>query len=213
VPSRAEATRAHRLTRETVDVRLALTNEELRSKYMTAKQWAALAVLAATMAAGLSACGGGGDSAAPAAPTPEVLTAGLTIKESVGDAPNKGSYNVKILDVLPNAIQNANDDAVPYPGATTYFFNDKQTALFGGTISIAVDGSVIQALLYGRTLQDKPVACGIPSINQPCVGFKVDPVAKTFTATSVILKAVSNDWTTLDTTPAGQVTVSGIVTQ
>jgi len=83
VPSRAEATRAHRLTRETVDVRLALTNEELRSKNMTAKQWAARAVVAATMAAGLSACGGGGDSAAPAvAPAPEVLTAGLTIKES-----------------------------------------------------------------------------------------------------------------------------------
>jgi hypothetical protein len=213
-PIQSNAISRHRVTGDGIDGHLALTNEELRSKNMTAKQWAARAVVAATLAAGLSACGGGGDSAAPAVtPTPEVLTAGLTIKESVGDAPNKGSYNVKILDVLPNAIQNANDDAVPYPGATTYFFNDKQTALFGGTISIAVDGSVIQALLYGRTLQDKPVACGIPSINHPCVGFKVDPVAKTFTATSVILKAVSNDWTTLDTTPAGQVTVSGIVTQ
>jgi len=181
---------------------------------MTAKQWTARAVLAATMAAGLSACGGGGDSAAPA-PTvaPEALTAGLTIKESVGDAPSKGSYSVKILDVLPNAIQNANDDAVPYQGATTYFFNDQQTALFGGTISIAADGSVIQALLYGRTLQDKPVACGIPSINHPCVGFKVDPATKSFTATSVVLKAVSADWTALDTAPSGQVTVSGIVTQ
>jgi hypothetical protein len=50
---------------------------------MTTKQWAVRAVLAATMAAGLSACGGGGDGAAPAvAPTPEVLTAGLAVKES-----------------------------------------------------------------------------------------------------------------------------------
>jgi hypothetical protein len=50
---------------------------------MTAKQWAARAVVAATMAAGLSACGGGGDSAAPAVvPAPEELKAGLTIKES-----------------------------------------------------------------------------------------------------------------------------------
>jgi hypothetical protein len=50
---------------------------------MTAKQWAARAVMAAAMAAGLSACGGGGDSAAPAeVPAPEILKAGLTIKES-----------------------------------------------------------------------------------------------------------------------------------
>jgi hypothetical protein len=181
---------------------------------MTAKQWAARAVMAAAMAAGLSACGGGGDSAAPAvAPTPEVLTVGLTIKESSGDSPSKGSYAVKILDTLPDAIQNASGGNAPTQGATTYFFNDGQAPLFGGTISIAADGSIIQAVLYGRKLQDKPVACGIPSINHPCVGFKVDTVAKSFTATSVILKAVSDDWTALDTTPAGQVIVSGIVTQ
>jgi hypothetical protein len=63
---------------------------------MTVKQWAARAVVAATMAAGLSACGGGGDSAAPAA-TPEILTTGLTVKESTFPSIQADKYNMAIL--------------------------------------------------------------------------------------------------------------------
>jgi hypothetical protein len=71
---------------------------------MTAKQWAAravmAAVMAAAMAAGLSACGGGGDGAAPAVvPAPEVLKAGLTIKESTDAAFQPFAFNdLKVID-------------------------------------------------------------------------------------------------------------------
>jgi hypothetical protein len=72
---------------------------------MTAKQWAARAVMAAAMAAGLSACGGGGDSAAPiVAPTPEELKAGLTIKASTDN-------NFQPLAYTDMAIRDVGTDA------------------------------------------------------------------------------------------------------
>ena len=67
---------------------------------MTTKQWAARAVLAATMAAGLSACGGGGDSAVPAAEAPEVLAAGMVIKASTDKEFQPLAYaDMKVIDV------------------------------------------------------------------------------------------------------------------
>ncbi|MEY2838958.1 MAG: hypothetical protein RJB60_1257 [Pseudomonadota bacterium] len=191
------------------------TNEEQRSLKMTAKQWAARAVMAAAMAAGLSACGGGGggDSAAP--PPPETLTAGLTIKESTGNAPAKGTYVVKIIDELPNALANAQGSNTTYLDALTYTFEENtQRPGIGGTISINKnDGSIIQALVYGFGLGVTPVACGLAAPSNPCSGLKVDLNTKTITITSVVLKAVTSDWSGLNVANPGQVTVSGIVTQ
>jgi hypothetical protein len=185
---------------------------------MTAKQWAARAVMAAAMAAGLSACGGGGDSAA--SPTPETLTAGLTIKESTGNAPAKGTYAVKIIDELPNALVNAQGSNTTYPGALTYTFEENtQNPVIGGTVSInKTDGSIIQALIYGygdgiSVSSTTPVACGLPAPSNPCTGLKVDLNTKTITITSVVLKAVTSDWSALNVANPGQVTASGIVTQ
>jgi hypothetical protein len=190
---------------------------------MTAKQWAARAVVAATMATGLSACGGGGggDSAAPAVtPTPEVLTAGLTVKESTGNAPAKGTYVVKIIDELPNALVNAQGSNTTYPGALTYTFEEiAQKPVIGGTVSINKnDGSIIQALIYGygngiSLSSTTPVACGLPAPSNPCSGLNVDLNTKTITITSVVLKAVTSDWSAFNVANPGQVTVSGIVSQ
>jgi hypothetical protein len=180
---------------------------------MTAKQWAARAVMAATMAAGLSACGGGGDGAAPAvAPTPELLTAGLTLRNSSGDSPAIGTYTVNIDDMVSDRVLNANGGGTAAVGVTTLVFTDnKLNPTFGGTISFATDGTVTRALLHNRSLQDNPVACGLDGISNPCSGFKVDLVNKSFSATSVVLKAVNSQWTGPNTTNPGQVTVSGIV--
>jgi hypothetical protein len=181
---------------------------------MTAKQWAARAVLAAAMAAGLSACGGGGGDSA-ATPQPETLTAGLTIKESIGNAPPKATYMVKIIDELPNALANAQGSNTTYPDALTYTFEENaQSPVIGGTVSINKnDGSIIQALLYGNGLGVTPVACGLPVPSNPCSGLKVDLNTKTITITSVVLKAVTSDWSALNVANPGQVTASGIVTQ
>jgi hypothetical protein len=181
---------------------------------MTAKQWAARAVMAAAMAAGLSACGGGGDSAAPAvAPTPEELTAGLTLRNSSGDSPANGSYTVQVDGTVTDRILTSDGGGAPLSGVTTFIFSDNNVSpKFGGTITFTTaDGTVTRALLYKTNLQDKPVACGFDGINHPCTGFKVDVANKKFTATSVILKTVNSDWTGLNTTNPGQVTASGIV--
>jgi hypothetical protein len=181
---------------------------------MTAKQWAARAVMAAAMAAGLSACGGGGDSAAPAvAPTPEVLTAGLTLRDASGATPKEGTYSVTVVATLNNEVDDAQTRKQPAPGITTFVFFNDPLGTFGGSVSAKDDGTVVRAIIYGKNRQLQPSACGIDGIKNPCVGFKVDPVAKTFSATSVVLKAVNEDWSGLNTAAPGQVTVSGIVNQ
>jgi hypothetical protein len=180
---------------------------------MTAKQWAARAVMAAAMAAALSACGGGGDSAAPAvAPTPEALTAGLTLRDASGATPSNGNYSVTIVGSLVNEIDGARTINQSAPGVTTFVFVN-ELGIFGGSISFKGDGTVVRAVINGQNKQLQPSACGIDGINNPCVGFKVDPIAKTFTATSVVLKAINEEWSGLNTTAPGQVTVSGIVKQ
>jgi hypothetical protein len=158
-------------------------------------------------------CLWGGDSAAP--PPPETLTAGLTIKESTGNAPAKGTYVVKIIDELPNALANAQGSNTTYLDALTYTFEENtQRPGIGGTISINKnDGSIIQALVYGFGLGVTPVACGLAAPSNPCSGLKVDLNTKTITITSVVLKAVTSDWSGLNVANPGQVTVSGIVTQ
>jgi hypothetical protein len=181
---------------------------------MTAKQLAARAVMAAVMAAGLSACGGGGDGAAPApaASTPEILTAGLTLRDAIGESPANGKYTVNIFTILTNSYENSPSGFTTIQGVNTYAFsNDQNARNFGGSISVDGNGTVVRAMLYGSNLQDKPMACGISGINNPCTGFKVDLVNKSFSATSVVLKAVNPTWSGLSSTP-GQVTVSGIVT-
>jgi hypothetical protein len=220
-PVQSNATSHHRVTSDGIDGRLALTNEELRSKNMTAKQWAARAVVAATMAAGLSACGGGGDSAAPATtPTPEMLTVGLTLKNSTGDAPASGSYTVTVTASEPDKILTPRvggaatqvGGGATQVGVTSVLFSDAEVnPKFQGTVTYTADGVVTRAVLFGEFAQDKPVACGIDGISNPCIGFKVDFSGKTFSATSVVMKSINSSWTGLNTVNPGQVTVSGIV--
>ena len=178
---------------------------------MTTKQWAARAVLAATMAAGLSACGGGGDSAMPAAaPAQEVLAPGLTLRESTGAAPADGAYSVKVVVGLVDATDAVFPPDKKTPGFTTFVFINLPKESLGGSITATKDGSITRALLYGKNTSANPVACGIEGLSNPCKGFKVNLITGTFTATSVVLKAVNQAWSGPADTP-GQVTISGSV--
>jgi hypothetical protein len=222
-PSQAKAARAHRLSRDEVDVRLALTdeptNEEQRSKNMTAKQWTARAVMAAAMAAGLSACGGGGDSAAPA-PTaaPEVLTAGLTIKNSSDAAFTPTAYpNMKVIDVGTN-----------YDTATEYGRYAEYVESATNSIELLVKFSKTTGQVSRVTLVKAPfgqtwhaMGCGFDGFTCDNSSITINPTTNeirvsslnlkslTFTSTDSIL-IMTDPNTQLAATP-GTSTISGAV--
>jgi hypothetical protein len=208
-----------------VDVRSALTgertNEEQRSMKMTAKQWAARAVMAAAMATGLGACGGGGDSAAPAvAPTPEELTAGLTVKESSDSA--FSTFEYKTLKAL------ATDGAFDTSTESTIFAQNNEAGNIDHIELTATylksTGQILKVvLLKNPALQTwHAVGCGFDSF--ACDNSKIKQSASTkelrvsslqlkslsFSPTIPSASIISDAGTHLSSTP-GLALVSGVV--
>jgi hypothetical protein len=179
---------------------------------MNAKRWAAHAAVMTTLVAGLTACGGGGDAAPAAKATEEVLTAGLTLREGSGPVAANGTYSVKLdavtADFMP--LTPASNDTNK-TGYTTAEFSESATTprLFGSVTFKTTTGEVEQVILVANT-PNTDVGCGTRYAT-PCTGLTVNPATGGFTAKSVVLKALNDDWNALDTT-AGQVTVSGIFT-
>jgi hypothetical protein len=180
---------------------------------MNAKRWAAHAAVMATLMAGLTACGGGGDGAATETKAPEeVLTAGLTLREGSGPVAANGTYSVKLdavtTDFMP--LTPASNDTNK-TGYTTAEFSENATTprLFGSVTFKTTTGEVEQVILVANT-PNTDVGCGTRYAT-PCTGLTVNPATGGFTAKSVVLKALNDDWDALDTT-VGQVIVSGIFT-
>lgn len=184
---------------------------------MTAKQWAARAVLAATMAAGLSACGGGGDGAAPVA-APETLKVGLTIKESTDAAFPVSNY--ESMRIEPEGNVETSTQVKIYaensiPGSPDHV---ELTALFDKNTQL------VTRVVFLKVVQNNSflaVGCGFDS--HPCDNSKVtlNPATSEVRVTSLPLKTlafsstrsaqvISDGNTRLSPSP-NTVVVSGIV--
>jgi hypothetical protein len=189
---------------------------------MTAKQWAARAVVAATMAAGLSACGGGGDSAATSTTptvTPELLTPGLTIKASSDGAFAKDTqYSAMTVAGILGVNDNAATEA-------TVYADDGNNLELSATY-LKATGQILKLVVIDtptpNMLNWHAVGCGFGSLTCDNSRISINLTTKeiritslplktlTFTATSspnVILDAN----TQLNANP-GTVAVSGILT-
>ena len=180
---------------------------------MTTKQWAARAVLAATMAAGLSACGGGGDSAATAAtPTPEVLKAGLTIKESSISQMNTGLYQMTLII-----------DGITDTGPTIEYIATSQYPM---PYFLAVSYDKTSKKVTKAALQTQPelsfvqAGCGFSSFECNNSHITIDPINGHVSVSSLVLKELSSPGSknlielmanqkTGVTKPAGTLVVSG----
>lgn len=153
---------------------------------MNAKRWAAHAALMATMVAGLTACGGGGDGAATETKAPEEqLTAGLTIKESTGGVfPAVGTYALKVVTPATSAGVNkltflaSNETSAPLDYLEARVVYDSNTN--------TVDKAVIVRIQNGSTFTSA-VGCGItPAF--ACSGIVINPNTSEIRASSVVLK-------------------------
>jgi hypothetical protein len=182
---------------------------------MTAKQWAARAVMAAAMAAGLSACGGGGDSAAPAvAPTPEELTAGLTIKESTINRMDKNSYQMRLTAAGVKDTGSTIEYIASSPAPNRFFLGisyDKTTK--------QVRKVVLQTLPSSDFVQ---AGCGYSDFACDNSHITIDPLSSQIKVSSLVLKELTSPGTDLASvmtdpktavaSPAGSLTVSGVMT-
>jgi hypothetical protein len=168
---------------------------------MTAKQWAARAVMAAAMAAGLSACGGGGDGAAPAvAPTPEELTAGLTIKSSTDAAFEVSAYgNMKIQDT-------GTDYDTPSNSPTEYGrFAQNNEPNTPNHIELMVRFSkatnqvtYVTLVKYPKGSPMSAVGCGFSNYSCDNKAISVNPTTKEIRITSLSLKSLAFTTTSSD---------------
>lgn len=181
---------------------------------MNAKRWAAHAALMATLVAGLTACGGGGDSAPEAKAQEEQLTAGLTLREGTGPVTANGTYIVELLDVTTDfmPLSPSGDNENDKTGFTTAEFRDSALTprLYGSVTFKTATGEVEQVILGTPGTPNTEVGCGTRYAT-PCTGLTVNPATGGFTAKSVVLKALNDNWDALDPT-VGQVIVSGIFT-
>jgi hypothetical protein len=154
---------------------------------MNAKRWAAHAAVMTTLVAGLTACGGGGDAAPAAKATEEVLTAGLTIKESVGAVPANGLYNLKVDSNFPGQ---------PSGTQTTFAATDALTQTNNSLEAyVRFDSStnaVIKAVLVNIAGNNivSAVGCGITAAHA-CSNITFNPATKEIRASSTLLKELT----------------------
>ena len=159
---------------------------------MNAKRWAAHAALMATLVAGLTACGGGGDSApvAEAKVPEEQLSPGLDIMESTGgDLPTVGQYMLKVVTPPTQTGINkitfqANDEATAASATDVleaYVIYDSNTK--------TVDKAVIVRI---KNNQFSAAGCGITT-DFVCSGIVINPSTPEIRASSVVLKELTFD--------------------
>jgi hypothetical protein len=161
---------------------------------MTAKQWAARAVMAVSMATGLSACGGGGDSststaAATATATPEILTAGLTVKESTFPSIQVDKYN---MEIAPND-GGLNDNGIITAFATNFHKDPIGKFLVLIASMDPVTNTVIKAVIiqsYDSSDLNaaKILGCGFGEFK--CTNITVNPKTLEVDVKSTTLKAL-----------------------
>lgn len=155
---------------------------------MNAKRWAAHAALMATLVAGLTACGGGGDGAATETKAPEEqLTAGLTIRENTASLPENITFAIKALTTPVDTLSPTQsvyvasnvDDAAQ---------DNKELELY--VIYDSASNSVVKAVILRYPPAGAPwvgFGCGVSGALS-CSNIVINPVTKEIRASSVVFK-------------------------